>query len=69
MHTLLLAAFAGAPALMVPSQYIGILGSGPDLITSVVSTVSYKSKITEREEQLPFAVAIMGVPGAWAHKL
>lgn len=31
-----------------------------------VSTITYKSKITQREEHLPFVLGVMGVPGELA---
>lgn len=62
VHSLLLASLPESPELVVPRK-----SSKPlfQITTnrSTVSTIPYVSKISQREEHLPFVVGIMGVPG------
>ena len=52
----------GSPLLAVPSKYHS-LGKGILLTLTTVAEIPFRSKVTEQEEKLPFAVAVMSNPG------
>ncbi|KAI4247804.1 MAG: hypothetical protein L6R42_009545 [Xanthoria sp. 1 TBL-2021] len=55
-----------APYVTPPTRAAWNFGktiSRPDRDDAALSTVAYESKITQKEEHLPFVVGVMGVPG------
>lgn len=58
---LLLAPVIKAPQLVVPGNFTR--SQVIELLTNKVGEILYISKVSEREELLPFAVGLLGLPG------
>lgn len=64
MHNLLLVPVLEAPEVVVPSKVVQT--SCPIIVDpEKVGQIPYASKVTQREEQLPFVVGVMGLPGEY----
>ncbi|KAL9609127.1 MAG: hypothetical protein Q9167_006088 [Letrouitia subvulpina] len=55
-------AIPSVPAAGLGSLHLSPLLGAPELVVPI-GTIPYKSRVTEKTEQLPIAVALLGAPG------